>query len=35
MLSEDAGTTAYRLELHGGDILVGRMNRVVQRLTAK
>jgi hypothetical protein len=35
LLSEDAGTTAYRLELHGGDVLVGRMNRVVQRLDVK
>jgi outer membrane protein assembly factor BamB len=31
---EDAGTTAYRLRLAGDDILVARMNRVVQRLTA-
>jgi len=31
-LDETAGTTAYRLALHGGDVLLGRMNRVVQRL---
>jgi hypothetical protein len=29
---EDAGTTAYRLRLAGADVLVARMNRVVQRL---
>jgi hypothetical protein len=33
MLSEDAGTTAYRLRLAGDEVLVARMNRVVQRLT--
>ena len=32
MLDETAGTTAYRLTLHGGDVLLGRMNRVVQRV---
>ena len=32
MLDETAGTTAYRLSLNGGDVLLGRMNRVVQRL---
>ena len=31
-LNEDAGTTAYRLALHGGEVLLGRMNRTVQRL---
>jgi hypothetical protein len=35
LLSEDAGTTAYRLELHGGNVLLARMNRVVQRLALK
>jgi hypothetical protein len=32
MLSEVDGTTAYRLTLHGSDLLVGRMNRTVQRI---
>jgi hypothetical protein len=31
-LLADAGTTAYRLRLAGDDVLVARMNRVVQRL---
>jgi outer membrane protein assembly factor BamB len=29
---EDRGTTAYRMEARGGELLVGRMNRVVQRI---
>ncbi len=32
MLGEEAGTTAYRMALHGGDVLLGRMNRVVQHV---
>ena len=32
MLNENAGTTAYRLTLHGGEVLLGRMNRTVQRV---
>jgi len=32
MLDEYAGTTAYRLSLHGSDVLLGRMNRTVQRV---
>jgi hypothetical protein len=32
MLDEDAGTTAYRLAVQGGDVLLGRMNRTVQRV---
>jgi hypothetical protein len=32
LLDEDAGTTAYRLHLAGDDILLARMNRVVQRV---
>ncbi len=32
MLDVSAGTTAYRLMLHGGDIIAGRMNRIVQRV---
>jgi hypothetical protein len=35
MLGEDAGTTAYRLAVQGGDVLVGRMSRSVQRLAVK
>ena len=35
MLDETAGTTAYRLALHGADVLLGRMNRVVQKATIK
>jgi hypothetical protein len=35
LLSEDAGTTAYRMMLSGEDVLLGRMNRVVQRVTVK
>ena len=31
-LDETAGTTAYRMTVQGGEVLVGRMNRVVQRL---
>jgi hypothetical protein len=34
MLGDDAGTTAYRMSLHGGSIVVARMNRVVQVLSA-
>jgi hypothetical protein len=33
VLDEAAGTTAYRLRLAGDEVLVARMNRVVQRLT--
>ncbi|MGO8997756.1 MAG: WD40 repeat domain-containing protein [Polyangiaceae bacterium] len=29
---EDAGTTVCRMEVRGGELLVGRMNRVVQRI---
>jgi len=35
MLDEDAGTTIYRLAESNGQILVGRMNRVVQRLALR
>lgn len=35
LLDEDAGTTAYRLVERGADLLVARMNRVVQRLGLK
>jgi len=35
LLDEDAGTTAYRVVLHGDEVLLARMNRVVQRLTVK
>jgi hypothetical protein len=35
MLDEDAGTTAYRMLLHGDDVLLGRMNRVVHRVAVK
>ena len=35
MLGEVAGTTAYRMTLHGGDVLLGRMNRVVQRVAGQ
>ena len=35
MLDETAGTTAYRMTLHGGEVLLGRMNRVVQRMAVK
>jgi hypothetical protein len=35
LLDEAAGTTAYRLVLHGDEVLLARMNRVVQRLTLK
>ena len=35
MLDETAGTTAYRMLLHGGDVLLGRMNRVVQRVNVQ
>ncbi len=31
-LDETAGTTAYRMLLQGGDVLLGRMSRVVQRV---
>ena len=31
-LDEAAGTTAYRMLLQGGDVLLGRMSRVVQRV---
>ncbi|HVS39132.1 MAG TPA: hypothetical protein VMS17_26470, partial [Gemmataceae bacterium] len=31
-LDETAGTTPYRMLLQGGDVLLGRMNRVVQRV---
>jgi hypothetical protein len=31
-LLDDAGTTAYRLQLRDGEVLLGRMNRSVQRL---
>jgi outer membrane protein assembly factor BamB len=34
LLGEDAGTTAYRMHLHGGEVLLARMDRVVQRVTA-
>jgi hypothetical protein len=34
LLDTGAGTTAYRLLLSGSEILVGRMNRVIQRLGA-
>src|SRR5262249_40954968 len=33
LLTEDAGTTAYRLQPSGDDVLLARMNRVVQRIT--
>jgi hypothetical protein len=33
LLDEDAGTTAYRMVLHGDEVLLARMNRVVQRVT--
>ncbi len=33
LLDEDAGTTAYRLHVHGEEVLLARMNRVVQRVT--
>ena len=29
---DDAGTTAFRMEARGDELLVGRMNRVVQRI---
>ena len=29
---DDAGTTAFRMEARGDEVLVGRMNRVVQRI---
>src|SRR5262249_49091339 len=32
LLREDAGTTAYRLEVQRDAVLLARMNRVVQRL---
>ncbi|MHB0934800.1 MAG: WD40 repeat domain-containing protein [Armatimonadota bacterium] len=32
MLDEESGTTAYRLQVTGDRVLVGRMNRVVQRV---
>jgi len=35
MLDEDSGTTAYRLLLTSDAVLVGRMNRVVQRVMVK
>ena len=34
-LDETAGTTPYRMLLHGGGVLLGRMNRVVQRVTVQ
>ncbi len=34
ILDDDAGTTAYRLHLQDGEVLLARMNRVVQRVTA-
>jgi hypothetical protein len=30
LLTEDAGTTPYRMSLAGPNVLVARMNRVVQ-----
>lgn len=33
--STDAGTTAYRMQLQGNQLTVGRMNRTVQRFTLK
>jgi len=33
LLSDDAGTTAYRMELSGNDLLLGRMNRTAQHVT--
>jgi hypothetical protein len=35
LLGEDAGTTAYRRPVRGGDVLLARMNRVVQRVIVK
>jgi outer membrane protein assembly factor BamB len=35
VLSDEAGTTAYRMSLQGPDVLLARMNRVVQKLTVK
>ena len=35
MLDEEAGTTAYRMALSGSQILVARMNRLVQRVELK
>ena len=32
MLEDDAGTTAYRMSLQGNTLLLGRMNRAVQRI---
>jgi hypothetical protein len=35
MLDENAGTTAYRLLEHNGEIIVARMNRLVQRIAVR
>jgi hypothetical protein len=35
LLDEDAGTTVYRLLRHGDEVLLARMNRVVQRVTVR
>lgn len=35
MLGDDAGTTAYRMSLQGSNVVVARMNRVVQVLSAR
>jgi hypothetical protein len=35
MLGDEAGTTAYRMGLQGGNVVVARMSRVVQVLSAR
>lgn len=35
LLDEDSGTTVYRLHESGDEVVVARMNRVVQRLTTR